>query len=75
MAQGMEPWRPDWFRVMANCAFNQDGSHVDANELVSVTRYTAELALSAVQKQCAEDYYHNYGAARSELTNVLKDLK
>lgn len=71
MAQGMELWRPDWFKVMEGCTFNEDGRNNDANELVSITKETAKLALLAIKTQCETDYYHNYGAAKIELIHIL----
>lgn len=41
-------------------------------ELISVTRHTLELALSALRRQMAEDYYHNHGAAATEIYEVLR---
>ena len=67
MARGMELWRPDWYRLMKDCG----GASTDSEELVSITRYSAQLALSALRKQNEEDYYHNYGAAEKELKNAL----
>lgn len=69
--RGMELWRPDWVNLMTGCG----GVKMDANELVSVTRETARLAMSAIQKQNAEDYYHNFGAALHELRDALDPPK
>lgn len=65
---GMELWRPDWFKIMKGCTFD----NLHANELVSVTKETARLALSALRQKNAEDYYHNNGAAAGELQRVLE---
>ena len=66
--QGMELWRPDWFKLMKGSVFN----HMQANELVTVTHETARLALGVLKAQNERDYYHNYGAAADELREVLK---
>lgn len=65
---GMELWRPDWFKIMKGSTFD----NLHANELVSVTKETARLALSALRQKNAEDYYHNNGAAAGELQRVLE---
>lgn len=44
----------------------------NAQELVSVTRHTAELALSALQSSLSVEYYHNVAAACRELREVLQ---
>lgn len=69
MTRGMELWRPDWVRLMADCG----GVEMDANELVSVTRETARLAETALRAKNAEEYYHNYGAAEREIQRALKE--
>lgn len=64
---GMELWRPDWFKIMQGCCFD----NMRANELVSVTNETARLALSALKEKNAVDFYHNNGAAERELAIVV----
>lgn len=68
--QGMELWRPDWCLIY-------DGRETVlpdvAGELLTVTRETLRLALSALQKQNEEDYYHNSGMAAEELRHVLSE--
>lgn len=59
--------RPDWHKVYQGVAHQYDRD----NELVLVTRETLRLAKSALRKQNAEDYYHNYGAAEGECLSVL----
>lgn len=66
--QGMELWRPDWFKLMKGCCFD----NMRANELVSITNETARCAMVALQKINAEDYYHNNGAAERELAKALE---
>lgn len=65
--RGMELWRPDWVKIMKGCVFD----HMDANELVQITRETARLAQSALREQNAHDFYHNNGAAERELIDAL----
>ena len=67
MARGMELWRPDW----ANLMREYGGASPDAEELLSITRETARLAMSALRDRNATDYYHNNGAAEKELANAL----
>lgn len=61
---------PDWRRVMGVVGH-------DANELLPVTRYTAELAMAALHEKNAADLnayattYQNSGLAERELTDVL----
>ena len=66
---GMELWRPDWFKVYGS-SFAVDHR---ANDLVSVTRETARVALEAVYKVSEKDYYQNAGIAMRELKKVLED--
>ncbi len=55
--------RPDWTAIYRDSAHTPDRD----DELIVVTREALRLALSALQKQNGEDYYHNYGAAASEI--------
>lgn len=68
--QGMELWRPDWCKIYAGTAGHHQPD-IDGG-LVSVTRETCRLAMSALRQQNAQDYYHNYGAAERELHTILK---
>lgn len=64
------PNRPVWAEVYKDC------SHVPSwrdQDLVSVTRETLRLSLSALKEIMAKDYYHNYGAAAREIGEVLAD--
>lgn len=61
----MELWRPDWTRLMG------EQNHPDAEELVTVTKETARLSLSALNAQNEQDAYHNYMAAAEELRHVV----
>lgn len=69
--RGMELWRPSWAKIMEGYCFDNP----NADELVTITNETARLALSALETQNAQDYYHNYGAAASELIKVLEEYK
>ena len=46
-----------------------------AGELLTVTRESLRLSLSALLKQNAEDYYDNYGKAAAEIMHVLEENK
>lgn len=60
--------RPNWREV-----YDREGRDYDADQqLISATRETLRLARSALQQICEQDYYHNYGAARAELTALLE---
>lgn len=73
--QGMELWRPDWVEIYRVRGYECDVMPDVAGELLEVTRETLRLALSALKKQNAEDYYHNYGAAAVEIERVLQPKK
>ena len=64
------PERPVWATI-----YRDDPNKPDWHdqELISVTRETLRLALSALRKQNAKDYYHNYGAAQDKIAAVLED--
>lgn len=49
------------------------GDEMDASELISITRGTARLAMSALRDRNAADYYHNSGAAERELRDALRE--
>lgn len=66
--RGMELWRPDWVKIMEGAVFDNP----NASELVEVTHETARLALSAIRYLMAQDAYHNYAAAASEIHKVLE---
>lgn len=70
--QGMELWRPDWCEIYRVRGYECRVMPDVAGELLTVTRETLRLALSALDKQNAEDFYHNYGAAARELRRVLE---
>lgn len=59
----------DWNQVYRNVAHTYDRD----NELVSITRESARLALSAIKMFMETDVYHNYAAAEYELKKVLND--
>lgn len=60
--------RPNWCEV-----YDREGRDYDADQqLISATRETLRLARSALQQLCEQDYYHNYGAARAELSALLE---
>lgn len=63
--QGMELWRPDWFKL------DGGGEPMDANELVTVTRGTARRAMNALRAEMAQEYYHTTAAAARELSDAL----
>lgn len=63
--------RPDWADLYRGVVHTPDRD----NDLLQVTRETLRLAMSALRKQNAEDYYHNYGAAEFEIRRVLEDEK
>ena len=65
--EGMELWRPDWFKIMKGCVFD----NVHANELVTITNETASCAASALRYLNEREFYHNNGAAERELLIVL----
>jgi hypothetical protein len=64
-------WRPDWPKIYKDCSI--PGSiHPDvANALLSVTRETLRLSLSAIEYQQSQDAYHNFAHAADELRRVL----
>lgn len=65
VVEGMELWRPDWFKLDPS---TQD---MRANELVTITRGTAKVAIACCQMAMEQDYYHTTGAAERELRRVL----
>lgn len=71
MPQGMELWRPDWVKIYRVPGYECHVMPDVAGELLSATRETLRLALSALDEQNKQDYYHNYGAAAEELRRVL----
>lgn len=71
MPQGMELWRPDWPEIYRVRGYECNVMPDVAGELLSATRETLRLALSALDAQNAQDYYHNYGAAADELRRIL----
>ena len=62
--------RPNWFEI-----YGYEPSTPRAQELVSVTRHTADLAMSALKDRMEKMYYHNDAFACRELDNVLIDTK
>jgi hypothetical protein len=60
--------RANWINVYRETAHIYDRD----NEMVYITRETARLAKSALDRQNESDYFHNYGAAARELSEVLK---
>jgi hypothetical protein len=63
-------WHPNWRKVMKGTAWADDPR---ANDLVLVTRETAKLAMSAIDKQQEKDAYHNFTAATRELAAALNE--
>lgn len=59
--------RPDWKKL-----YGYEPSTPRPQELVSVTRHTADLAASALKDRMAKEYYHNDAAACHELESELK---
>lgn len=57
--------RPNWRQIY--------GYEIDnrAQELVSITRHTAELAIGALKEELEREYYHNSAAACRELSDAL----
>jgi hypothetical protein len=70
--QGMELWRPDWVKVYRVRGYECNVMPDIAGELLTVTRETLRLALSALREQNGKDYYDNYGAAAQEIERVLR---
>lgn len=62
---GMELWRPDWFKLAPGV------SDMRANELISVTRGTAQIASALMREAMSQDYYHTTAAAARELQHAL----
>ena len=63
--------RPEWPAIYDGVAKTLNG---DENDLHLVTQETLRLAVNALRKQNAEDYYHNYGAAEQEILQILRVL-
>lgn len=64
--RGMELWRPDWEKIMG-CQADPN-----ANELITITRETASIAMCALAQQNREDAYNNVMAAERELFDALR---
>lgn len=67
--QGMELWRPDWPKIY-KVSSRHSLPDVDG-EILTVTRETLRLSLSALNSVMEQDYHDNYGAAARELHHVL----
>jgi hypothetical protein len=69
--QGMELWRPDWVKVYRVRGYECNVMPDIAGELLTVTRETLRLSLSAIEFQQSQDAYHNFSAAAAEIRRVL----
>lgn len=61
---------PDWNDVMKGCAWSAEDA-ATANDLISVTRETLQLSMSAIKDVTAREAYHNYMAAWREIEDAL----
>lgn len=61
--------KPSWHEIYRNVAHTYDRD----DELITITRETARLALSALQQMNAEEAYHNMMAAEYELNQAVNN--
>lgn len=61
--------KPSWNEIYRNVAHVYDRD----DELITISRETARLALSALRQIMADEAYHNQMAAAFELQKVLDD--
>lgn len=69
----MSELRPDWGKIYGSeSGPDPDHSPKIDGALVTVTRETVRLALTALRQSQEREYFHNYAAAVNELTDILK---
>ena len=59
-------WEPNWREV-----YGYEPATPRPQELVSITRHSAALAMSALEDRMEKEYYHNDAAACRELRAQL----